>query len=82
LCKKIINEEVKAGDHACCPFKHFDAAHLTSTLQGCDVSSTAIHEIIDFVKGGNYQVACRRYFEATHTGVPQDIAVNHPNNYF
>jgi hypothetical protein len=44
--------------------------------------------IIDLVRTGAYQVACKRYFEATHPGsaespeLSQTAAISHPNRYF
>ena len=34
------------------------------------------------VKSHNYQVACARYFEATHKAPTGSFNVNHPNQYF
>lgn len=42
---------------------------------------TGIHEIVDLSVKGQYQVACTKYFEATH-GRPPSSIINHPNQYF
>ena len=41
-------------------------------------------QILEQLKGGHYQVACTRYFEATHKDVAIDSMspISHPNQFF
>ena len=39
-------------------------------------------QIIESVKGSNYQIACARYFELTHKLQAGSMSINHPNQYF
>jgi len=41
----------------------------------------AIQEIVDLVTRHHYQIACQRYFEATHN-TEVDSGIQHPNQYF
>lgn len=45
------------------------------------IFSAAIQEIIDLVTRHHYQIACQRYFEATHN-TEVDCGIQHPNQYF
>ena len=49
-----------------CPFKHTSADLLRQKLKSYKTSSEAIDEIIDLVKGNHFQIACQKYFEASH----------------
>ena len=42
---------------------------------------TVVQEIIDLVSRQHYQIACQRYFEATHQ-TELDGGIQHPNQYF
>ena len=42
---------------------------------------TAISEIMELVSKSHYQIACQRYWEATHNAV-LDSGINHPNQFF
>lgn len=46
-----------------------------------DVAESAIAEIIDLVRGRHYQIACTRYFEATHKVDGHIPPISHPNQY-
>lgn len=36
-----------------------------------------------YTRDGHYQIACKYYFDATHSGVEEpDVNINHPNQYF
>lgn len=36
-----------------------------------------------YTREGHYQIACKVYFDATHSGADdQDVHINHPNQYF
>lgn len=79
-CMKIIQSAPGVGDSHGCPFKHFDEAHLRAKLRQKRVGILEMDEIIDLVKGSHFQIACSRYFQATHNGA--DTQVVHPNSYF
>lgn len=51
------------------------------TLAIFNVFITGIHEIVDLSTKGQYQIACTKYYEATHAQPPSSI-INHPNQYF
>ena len=55
-------------------------------LTYCDVAQILSYyfQIIESLKGGHYQVACTRYFEATHKREVESIqsSISHPNQYF
>lgn len=42
---------------------------------------TVVQEIADLVSRQHYQIACQRYFEATHQ-TELDGGIQHPNQYF
>lgn len=42
---------------------------------------TAIQEIVDLVSRQHFQIACQRYYEATHN-TDIDSGIQHPNQYF
>ena len=46
------------------------------------MSSADITEIIDLVKSKNFQIACRKHFEATHPKADANDVGNHPNAWF
>eukprot|EP00049_Salpingoeca_infusionum_P010276 m.174549 g.174549 ORF g.174549 m.174549 type:complete len:467 (-) comp14593_c1_seq1:363-1763(-) len=81
-CMKIINSSPGSGDSHGCPFKHYNEANLRSTMLAFKVPKDAIHEIISLVDGHHYQIACARYFEATHTLPTGSVSILHPNSYF
>lgn len=81
-CIKIIQSTPGPGDHHGCPFRQFDEAHLRSTLRLKKVTQQAIDEIMALVKNNHYQIACQRYFAATHNGIVPETVGNHPNSYF
>ena len=45
-------------------------------------------KVVNYVKGGHYQLACGRYFELTHAAkaghddIDMGFSPNHPNQYF
>lgn len=82
-CLKIITtNQPGPGDFHGCPFKHSDSDVLKRRLQSYKVPGDNIHEIIDLVKRQHFQVACSRYFEATHKQADGTASVSHPNQYF
>ncbi|KAK8736904.1 hypothetical protein OTU49_004714 [Cherax quadricarinatus] len=80
-CMKIIMMSIGPGDAHGCPFKITDHTILRQRLTSFNVSQQAINEIMDLVSKNHYQVACQRYWEATHNST-LDAGINHPNQYF
>lgn len=38
---------------------------------------------MQYTREGHYQIACKYYFDATHSGAEDpDVNINHPNQYF
>jgi DNA primase large subunit len=84
-CSKIILGGAPApGEHHGCPFRHFDETNLVRSLQRMKVSTGDCKDIVELVKGHNYQIACRKHFEVTHPMCEAEIESvgNHPNAYF
>lgn len=81
-CLKIIQSAPAPGDHHGCCFRHFDEQNIKAKLRSKKVNSSTIDEITELVKGMHYQVACQKYFTATHNGHVGDNVGNHPNAYF
>lgn len=81
-CTKIINEQVGAGDHHGCPFKHFSKDNLETRLRDRKVAYSGNNEIMLLVQDKHYQVACRKYYSYMHNGNEADNVGNHPNAYF
>jgi len=81
-CMKIITSAPSTGDHHGCPFRHFEKEQFTTTLRKNGVSSTHIAEIAELVKNHHYQIACKRYFAATHGETEGQRVGTHPNSYF
>lgn len=80
-CQKIINAEPpKSGEYHGCPFRHYDEMHLRNALRGID--DVARDGILQLVNTYQYQLACKRYFEATHKDGNSDAVGNHPNTYY
>ncbi len=71
-----------------CPFRHWDESHLSSKIsaefkrRGVDNATAQTSDILRLVKDQHYQIACQRYFTATHKGAAPDAVGNHPNTYF
>lgn len=80
-CARIINgEPPKTGDYHGCPFRHYDEAHLRSQLRGVG-NDIERQDILQLVKTKQYELACKRHFEARHPGGNSDGVGNHPNRY-
>ncbi|ETK83199.1 hypothetical protein, variant [Phytophthora nicotianae CJ01A1] len=80
-CMRIITgDPPKNGEYHGCPFRHFEQEHLRKALQG--VSEGDKQEILSLAENHHYQIACKKYFEATHPGSDPDVLINHPNGYF
>ncbi|XP_046357002.2 DNA primase large subunit-like [Haliotis rufescens] len=84
-CMKIIMSNTPGqGDSHGCPFRHCDGDLLRQKLRAQNISKDAIDEISKFAKEGHYQLACGRYFDASHniSGDNVETSINHPNQYF
>ena len=46
------------------------------------IDPTAVKDIVESAKTHNYQVACRKHWEATHHKGDSDGVGNHPNAWF
>ncbi|GMF47648.1 unnamed protein product [Phytophthora fragariaefolia] len=80
-CMRIITgDPPKNGEYHGCPFRHYEQEHLRKALQR--VSEGDKHEILSLAENHHYQIACKKYFEATHPGSDPDVLINHPNGYF
>ncbi|XP_052776881.1 DNA primase large subunit-like [Mya arenaria] len=84
-CMKVIMSNAPGpGDSHGCPFKHTDMDLLKQKIKSMAIGELYLEKIMSEVKAGRYNVACTRYFEATHK-LPleqQDQAFSHPNQYF
>lgn len=84
-CIKIIMSNTPGpGDSHGCPFRHTDLDLLKQKLKAMSIGTVYYDKIIESLKGGHYQVACTRYFEATHKREVESIqsSISHPNQYF
>ncbi|XP_078011429.1 LOW QUALITY PROTEIN: DNA primase large subunit [Phascolarctos cinereus] len=82
-CMKIIlTNPPSQGDYHGCPFRHSDPELLKQRLQSSKVSQTGINQILDYVKGTHYQLACQKFFDLTHNIEDGMFSLNHPNQYF
>ncbi|CAI5740377.1 unnamed protein product [Peronospora destructor] len=80
-CMRIITgDPPKNGEYHGCPFRHFEQEHLRKALQG--VPEGDKQEILSLAEHHHYQIACKKYFEATHPSSDPDVLINHPNGYF
>ena len=88
-CTKIImgNAAPAAGEHHGCPYRHYDADHLTRTLQKLNIGTPQDRSaILRLKKEGNFQLACQKQFDVQHPKavekIPLDDVGNHPNAWF
>jgi DNA primase large subunit len=82
-CMKIIMSAAPAaGDAHGCPFRHADQETLRVRMHQYKVPAPAISEISALVGNQHYQLACVKYFEATHGIEKADFVLSHPNGYF
>ncbi|PVD23016.1 hypothetical protein C0Q70_16277 [Pomacea canaliculata] len=87
-CIKIITTNTPGvGDFHGCPFKHSDPDVLRQKLAGQGLKQEGVDQVMQFVKGGHYQVACARVFELIHGSlsgglIDVEVSFQHPNQYF
>ena len=71
------------GHHHGCPFRHFSSENLETRLYKDRISPPHVAEIMNYVRGHHYQIACTRHFEVTHADYAGKVPpVTHPNEYF
>ncbi|GAA5854515.1 hypothetical protein JCM5353_000035 [Sporobolomyces roseus] len=92
-CTAIITGPVP-GPGQChgCPFRHQEAANLTSLLNLTipNLSNPDLKDILKSAKEGHYHISCTRVFELQHAklgvqkgdGLGGGDSVDHPNRYF
>ncbi|CAD5210014.1 unnamed protein product [Bursaphelenchus xylophilus] len=84
-CEYIVNKGKPPQDGCSgCPFQYLEEQELSDKLLGLRVSRDRIPEILSFKKDFRYDIACTRYFEATHKLPPEGLGqiITHPNEYF
>ena len=82
-CMKIIMSSAPAaGDAHGCPFRHSDQDTLRVRMHAYKLAPKAITEISQLVAGSHYQLACVKYFEATHNVDNAEFVLSHPNQYY
>lgn len=66
-----------------CPFAHWGRNELQAKLRAEGVSGEQLHEVMQQVEKGHYQLACTTVLRATHEALGQDSeVVRHPNEYY
>lgn len=80
-CVKVIAQKPGADEHHGCPFRCWEESKLTAAVKAAVDKPGETQAIVNEARNGNPQVACTKYFAATHPGAPESI-INHPNNYF
>ena len=65
-----------------CPYKHWDGTQLEARLRQLKIDTPTIKNIVESATTKNYQVACRKHWEASHKGGDSDMVGNHPNAWF
>jgi len=68
-CTRIIlGAPPGSGEYHGCPFRHWQPNHLSAALSKMQIGGSDSAQIMDLVGTKQYQIACRRLFEATHPG--------------
>jgi DNA primase large subunit len=81
-CTRIITGTAPGqGDAHGCPYKHWDASRLRSVLMKLRVNPAAVDSIMADVANRDYQIACRKQFEARFPEAESFAVGNHPNGY-
>ena len=82
-CTKIIFEQPpQAGQIHGCPYRHYDADHLSALLHKLHIPQA--NEILDLKKQKQHQLACVKHFQVTHPNATTDVTNvgTHPNAWF
>lgn len=81
-CTRIIMGTAPAAGQAHgCPYRHWDQARLRQVLENNKLPTNAVNEIMGDVAKRDYQIACRRQFEAKFPTADSYAVGNHPNGY-
>jgi Eukaryotic and archaeal DNA primase, large subunit len=64
-----------------CPFKTLDMSTLKGHMARMKINNQAIDSIAESVRNKEYQLACRKHFEARYPGADSNNVGNHPNAY-
>ncbi|XP_059615795.1 DNA primase large subunit [Phlebotomus argentipes] len=80
-CSKIMNTLPIAPQVHGCPFRNLKESRLREKLLSYGVSRSHTEEITGIARSGNFQEACKRYFEISHD-VQLAMSFSHPNKYF
>lgn len=81
-CQKIIlGAAPGTGEFHGCPYKEYDGPHLTNMLRKMKIGEGDIANIVESAQRKDYQLACRKQFEARHKTIGDDVG-NHPNAFF
>lgn len=81
-CVKIITGTAPgAGEVHGCPYRHWDQTAVRTALLSRGLAPPQVERVMDSVKSRDYQIACRREFEARH-GEDSDEVGQHPNGYY
>jgi len=77
----IMGTPPGAGEFHGCPYRHWDQPTVRKALLGRGLAPPQVETVMASVKSKDYQLACRREFEA-RMGVEDDNVGNHPNGYY
>ncbi|KAG1710797.1 hypothetical protein DVH05_013522 [Phytophthora capsici] len=82
-CEQIISGSTPShGQYHGCPFKHWGRPALQEELRRHGLPLQTAMEITQQTSAGNYQSACRSFFEATHSSststTPLTLNTEHP----
>lgn len=80
-CSSILNFNVKPTESYGCPFKHLSNESLKQILNEYKFIPEDIEDIVKLSSMENYEKACKRYHEITHSCNIYTI-FNSPVNYF
>ena len=82
-CVKIILAPPPGPDEVHgCPFKTWDTARMRAALGKMQLAPTDADDVIKHMVNKDFQIACRRQFEARFKGADAANVGNHPNSYF
>jgi DNA primase large subunit len=81
-CVKIITGTPPgSGEFHGCPYRHWDQGNVRKALAARGLSASQITDVMASVASRDYQIACRKEFEA-RMGIEDDGVGQHPNGYF
>jgi DNA primase large subunit len=84
-CQTVINQPFPSGEEAHgCPFRHYDQENLASMLRAYNIDAEKQKDILYWVKETRteHEMACRTLFSALHDGHGNDMALNHPLQFY